>query len=203
MPRVGRVELAGKDMADAEKAIKEALAQTQIKNATVTVDRPQGGGLTDGAVIYLAGEFLKPGRWRIPAGVTPTIVTTVLRSGGLKEKADLTRVRLLRLVSGQPLVEEVNVKAIMSERLQSDMTLNPGDIVMVPAYANVVYVTGNVLRPGAIKLLPDDELTAYSAVLRAGGFSRFANRKKVYILRDMGDGVKKKIPVNIKDLQSV
>ena len=86
--------------------------------------------------------------------------------------------------------------------LQSDLTLNQGDIVMVPAYANVIYVTGNVLKPGAIKLLPDDELTAYSAILRAGGFARFANRKKVYVLRDMGDGAKKKIPVSIKELQS-
>lgn len=203
MPRVGRIQLAGKDFTSAEEAIKEALAQTQIKDATVMVERPQGGFSNDGGVIYLAGEFLKPGAWKVPSGVVPTIVTTIIRSGGLKEGADLTRVRLLRLVNGQPMLEEVNVKAIMNGAgLQSDLTLNAGDVIMVPAYANVVYVTGNVLKPGALKLLPDDELTAYSAILRAGGFARFANRKKVYVLRDMGNGAKKKIPVSIKDLQS-
>jgi protein involved in polysaccharide export with SLBB domain len=73
---------------------------------------------------------------------------------------------------------------------------------MVPAFANVIYVTGNVLKPGPMKLLPDDELTAYSAILRAGGFGRFANKKSVYVLRDLGNGTKKKIPVSIKELQT-
>jgi protein involved in polysaccharide export with SLBB domain len=129
-------------------------------------------------------------------------VTVILRSGGLKPDADLTKVRLLRLVTGQPQVEEVNVQAIMNGAgLPSDLALRPGDIVFVPAFANVIYVTGNVLQPGALKLLPDDELTVYSAILRCGGFARFANRKKVYILRDLGNGAKQRIPVSIKELQ--
>jgi hypothetical protein len=58
-----------------------------------------------------------------------------------------------------------------------------------------------VVKPGTLKLLPDDELTAYSAILRCGGFSRFANKKKVYVLRDRGTGAKQRIPVSIKELQ--
>ncbi len=202
MPRVGRISVAGKDASGAEKAIKEALQVNQIKDSTVMVERPQAGSGSDGAVIYLAGEFVHPGPWKIPQGVGPTAVTTVLRSGGTTPAADLTKVRILRLVSGQPLVEEVNVQAILDGvGLPSDLTLNPGDIVMVPAFANVVYVTGNVMNPNTLKLLPDDELTAYSAILRCGGFSRFANRKKVYVLRDRGNGAKQKIPVSIKELQ--
>jgi protein involved in polysaccharide export with SLBB domain len=202
MPRVGRISVAGKDASGAEKAIKEALQSNQIKEATVMVERPQSGTGSDGAVIYLAGEFMHPGPWKIPQGVGPTAVTTVLRSGGTTPSADLTKVRILRLVSGQPLVEEVNMQAILDGvGLPSDLTLNPGDIIMVPAFANVVYVTGNVVNPNTLKVLPDDELTAYSAILRCGGFSRFANRKKVYVLRDRGNGAKQKIPVSIKELQ--
>jgi len=203
MPRVGRISVAGKDLAGAEKGIKESLQQTQVKDATVMVERPDGGTSGSGPVIYLAGEFTTPGPWKIPAGVAPTVVTTVLRSGGVTESADLTRVRVLRLVSGQPLVEEVNVQAILDGvGLPSDLALSPGDIIMVPAYANVVYVTGNVEKPGTLKLLPDDELTAYSAILRVGGFSRFANRSRVFVLRDRGNGAKQKIPVSIKDINS-
>lgn len=203
LPRVGRIPLAGKDLSGAEKAIKEALQVNQIKEATVMVERPSGAGPGNGdAVIYLAGEFKQPGAWKIPRDLSPTIVTTILRSGGLNAEADLTKVRLLRLVGGEALVEEVNVQAILNGTgLPSDVNLQPGDIVMVPPYANSVYVTGNVMKPGALKLLPDDELTVYSAVLRAGGFSRFANRNKVYVLRDTGNGGKKKIPVSIKELQ--
>ena len=203
MPRVGRISLVGKDLQGAEKAIKDALAINQIKDATVMVERPSGAGPSSDPVIYLAGEFTQPGAWKIPRDLSPTIVTTILRSGGLTGQADLTKVRLLRLVSGQALVEEVNVQAILNGAgLPSDVNLQPGDIVMVPPYANSVYVTGNVMKPGALKLLPDDELTVYSAVLRAGGFSRFANRNRVYVLRDSGNGAKKKIPVSIKSLQA-
>ena len=203
MPRVGRILMAGKDLAGAEKAIKEALQVNQIKNATVMVERPSGGGVSGESVIYLAGEFTQPGAWKIPHDLSPTIVTTILRSGGLTASADLTKVRLLRLVSGEAQVEEVNVQAILNGAgLPSDVSLQPGDIVMVPPFANSVYVTGNVMKPGALKLLPDDELTVYSAILRAGGFSRFANRSKVYVLRDAGNGVKKRIPVSIKEIQN-
>ena len=202
MPRVGRIYVAGKDLAGAEKAIKDALQQTQIRDGTVMVERPEGSSAANGPVIYLAGEFSHPGPWRIPAGISPTVVTTILRSGGVTSSADLTRVRLLRLVGGQPLVEEVNVQAIMDGvGLPSDLALNPGDIIMIPAFANVVYITGNVAKPGQLRMLPDDELTAYSAILRAGGFSRFANRSKVCVLRDRGNGQKQKIPVSVKDIQ--
>jgi protein involved in polysaccharide export with SLBB domain len=156
-----------------------------------------------GEVIYLAGEFQTPGPMRIPEGFSPTIVTTILRAGGLTRVADLTRVKLLRLENGKALVEEVNVQAILDgSGLPSDLALNSGDIIVVPAFSPIVYVTGNVSSPGIIQLTPDEELTAYSAILRSGGFARFANRKKVYVMRDRGNGEKTKIPVNIKEVQA-
>jgi protein involved in polysaccharide export with SLBB domain len=203
MPRVGRVYIAGKDLEGAERAIKTALEDGQIRDGTVMVERPLGSAAGDGPVIYLTGEFRNPGPWRIPSGVSPTAVTTILRSGGLTPSADLTQVRILRLVSGQPMVEEIDVQAIFDGvGLTSDLSLNPGDIVMIPAFANVVYVTGNVAKPGNLRLMPDEELTVMSAILRSGGFARFANRKGVYVLRDRGNGAKQRIPINIGDVQS-
>src|SRR5690606_11309485 len=66
LPRVGRVFVAGKDVAGAEKGIKEALQESQIKDGTVMVERPEGAVGATGPVIYLAGEFSQPGPWRIP-----------------------------------------------------------------------------------------------------------------------------------------
>jgi len=203
MSGAGRIKVAGKDLASAEKAVKDALAVNQIKNATVMVDRAEGKAGATGPVIYLTGEFMHPGPWVIPSGYSPSAVTAILRSGGVNPEADLTRVRVLRLVGGQGLVEEVNVQAILDgSGLTADLPMQAGDIIVVPAVANSVYVTGNVLRPGILKMLPDDELTAYSAILRSGGFARFADRGGVYVLRDRGDGQKQRIPVSIKALQS-
>lgn len=204
LPRVGRIQVAGKDLAGVEKAIKEALETTQLRQGTVMVERAKGVfAEKPGEVIYLAGEFQTPGPMRIPDGFSPTIVTTILRAGGLTRIADLTRVKLLRLENGKALVEEVNVQAILDgSGLPSDLALNSGDIIVVPAFSPIVYVTGNVSNPGIIQLTPDEELTAYSAILRSGGFARFANRKKVYVMRDRGNGEKTKIPVNIKEVQA-
>ena len=117
--------------------------------------------------------------------------------------ADLTHVKLLRLQNGKALVEEVNVQAILEgSGLPSDLALNSGDIIVVPAFAPIIYVTGNVSRPGILQLAPDEQLTAYAAILRSGGFSRFARVKRVYVLRDHGNGEKSKIPVNIKEVQA-
>ncbi len=203
LPRVGRVAVVGKDMGGVERAVKEALEATQLRQATVMVERARGVyAETKTDVVYLAGEFQTPGPMKIPEGFSPTIVTVILRSGGLTPVADLTRVKLLRLEHGRALVEEVNVQAILDGTgLQSDLALNAGDIVVVPAFSPIVYVTGNVQSPRILQLTPDEELTAYSAILRCGGFARFANLSKVYVMRDLGAGEKKKIPVNIKDVQ--
>lgn len=115
--------------------------------------------------------------------------------------ADLTRVKVLRLETGTPLVEELNVESILEGTgLQSDLALAPGDIIVVPAYNPIVYVTGNVAAPGVLALDPDEELTAYTAILRSGGFARFASKKRVFVIRDRGNGEKTKIPINICDV---
>jgi len=202
MPRIGRVQLAGKDIASAEEAIKSALETTQLRQATVMLERTKGVfDPGSGDIIYLAGEFRTPGPMRLPQGFSPTVVTTILRSGGISEVGDLTRVKVLRLESGNALVEDINVEAILEGTgLQSDLALNAGDILVVPAYNPIVYITGNVSQPGVLALYADEQLTAYTAILRAGGFARFAAKKKVYVIRNLGNGEKKKIPINIKDV---
>ena len=200
MPRIGRVQLAGKDLPSAEKAVKDALETTQLRQATVMVERTKGVFDTgSGDVIYLAGEFRTPGPLRLPQGFAPTVVTTILRSGGITEVGDLEAVKVLRLESGSALVEDINVKAILEGTgLQSDLALNAGDILVVPAYNPIVYITGNVGNPGVLTLYADEQLTAYTAILRAGGFARFAAKKRVYVIRNEGNGEKRKIAINIK-----
>jgi protein involved in polysaccharide export with SLBB domain len=204
MPRIGRVQIAGKDLPDSEKSIKEALEASQLRQATVMVERTVESYAPGQAnVVYLAGEFKQTGPLLVPSGYSPTITTIFIRSGGAKDSGDLTRVKLLRLTEGKSLVEEVNVQAILDGAgLTPDVSVQPGDIVVVPAFANRVYVTGNVKTSGIVQLPNDEELTAYAAILRSGGFSRFAKKSGVYVLRNGGNGEKFKIPVSIKSVQA-
>ncbi len=208
LPRVGKVAVAGKVINEAETAIKALLEETQLTKATVTAEfkgkvstaEPPPSDQT--VIIYLAGEFITPGPLKIPEGVQPTLITTIIRSGGITPSGDLTRTKLLRIENGQGAVEEVNVAAILSGNIPpTDIALNPGDIIMIPAFAPVVYVTGNVNKPGTLRLFQDETLTGYAAILRAGGFARFANLKKCYVVRDMGNGEKMQMPLNVKEIQ--
>jgi protein involved in polysaccharide export with SLBB domain len=46
-----------------------------------------------------------------------------------------------------------------------------------------VYIWGQVRNQGAIEMLVNENLTAGKAILRAGGFADFANKKKVKVIR--------------------
>ena len=203
LPAVGRIAVAGKTMQGAEAEVRRALEATQLQHATVMVEKVEGSDVESGPVIFLAGEFNNPHPFRIPPGTKPTVVNVILSCGGLKDDADLTRVKVMRIVANKNVVEEVNVQKILEgSGLTSDLTLSDGDVLMVPAGAlNFIYVTGRVNRPGTQPLHPGDRLTAFSAILNAGGFSRFADQKKVYVLRESPDGTKTRIPVNILAIQ--
>ena len=221
-PDVGRVEIIGMNHSEAEMAIKATLESTMLRTASVTVERipiprtvrmPKRAPVqTQGQyippqkmerdIVYLAGEFLTPGPLLIPPGVKPTLLQTIIRSGGITPSGDMMRVKLLRVFEGKGSVEEVNVAAILSgQEPPVDIELEDGDIVVIPPFAPVVYVTGNVERPGTLRLFQDETLTAYAAILRAGGFARFAALTRVYVVRDLGNGEKAHLPINIKDVQ--
>jgi len=204
MPQVGRIAVAGKSLSAAEAAVKRALQSSQLKNASVMIERKQGADLENGPLIYLSGEFLQPRPWRIPTGVTPTLVNVILSSGGVSDKADLTRVRVMRIAANKSVVEEVNVAKILDGGgLTSDLSLGEGDVITIPAGpANLVYLTGNVLRQGSFPLKQGEKISAYAAILQNGGFARFADQRKVHVLRALPDGTKAKLPVNISAIKS-
>jgi polysaccharide biosynthesis/export protein len=205
LPQIGRVQVAGKTVGQAEAAVRKALQATQLRRATVMIERFEGVTDEAGPMIYLSGEFKNPRPYRIPQGTAPTLVSVMLSAGGVNEKADLTRVKVMRMAANRSVVEEVNVKRILegqSGGLGNDVTLTEGDVVVVPSgSANLVYVTGRVKKPGSYRIGDNEKLTVYGAILQSGGFDHFANEGSVHVLRAMPDGTKAKLPVSIKDVQ--
>lgn len=205
LPQVGRVQVAGKTIGQAEAAVRKALQATQLRRATVMIERFEGVTDEPGPMIYLSGEFNSPRPYRIPAGTAPTLVSVILSSGGVSERADLTRVKVMRMAANRSVVEEVNVKKILegaSGGLGNDVTLTEGDVVVVPSGSlNLVYVTGRVKKPGSYRVGENEKLTVYGAVLQSGGFDHFADLGDVHVLRAMPDGTKAKLPVSIKEVQ--
>ncbi len=200
IPRLPKVYVAGKTLKVVEQVIRDELGRNQLRNATVTLDRVVGqvqAPESSRDYLYITGQVKKPGPWPIPDGYEPTAVTLMLRTA-LTQYADLERVQVLRLVDGRALIETINVKAIMDGAgLTPDFGLKANDIVIVPSKGTgehdrkseqtqsvqLVYVQGNVLKPGTVKLVPPARMTALAAIRHCGGPNRNADLTTLELIR--------------------
>lgn len=88
---------------------------------------------------------------------------------------------------------------VIRDGLKQYITEPQVTVTVIEINSRRVYVTGEVMRPGAYPMLPN--MTVLQVLSSCGGFTQFANTKKIYILR-MQEGKQVKIPVNYKSLVS-
>jgi protein involved in polysaccharide export with SLBB domain len=63
-----------------------------------------------------------------------------------------------------------------------------------------IYVWGQVRNQGPLDISLNENLTAGKAILRAGGFADFANRKRVKVVRGAGPEGKKNFELNMTEI---
>jgi polysaccharide export outer membrane protein len=106
-----------------------------------------------------------------------------------------------------PLLNDVQAAGLtpvqLGEQIASNLTkymTNPQVTVIVSQInSQRIYILGEVARAGSYTLLPD--MTVLQALSDAGGFTPFANTKRVYVLRQ-DSGRQQKFPFNYKDVIS-
>lgn len=105
-----------------------------------------------------------------------------------------------------PTIGDVSASGRTINSFQSTLTSlyqphlqDPTVVVSLESAAAGVYVSGEVLRPGKIPL--DRPMTALEAVMEAGGFTKFANPKKVLVIRKQG-GNQQRYVLNMNDALS-
>jgi polysaccharide biosynthesis/export protein len=106
-----------------------------------------------------------------------------------------------------PLVNDVQAAGLTPAQLAAQITSNLTKYMTNPQVTVIVsqinsqriYVLGEVIRAGGYALLPD--MTVLQALSDAGGFTAFANAKKIYVLRQ-DNGKQQKISFNYKDVIS-
>ncbi|MEQ1935236.1 MAG: polysaccharide biosynthesis/export family protein, partial [Fimbriimonadaceae bacterium] len=130
----------------------------------------------------------------------------------IREKGDIIFPKLGRVVVAGLAVEAAQQKiqqALQGTQLQS-ATVIADRISQVPGGNNfeekpkiLVFVTGKVNRPGQhmIAINSGDAVYAYEAVLVAGGVTQFADEKHAYILRKGDQGIRDKIPLNLRSIR--
>jgi polysaccharide export outer membrane protein len=88
-------------------------------------------------------------------------------------------------------------RAVARGNVQADLELTPDDLLVIPSAARVVYVLGQVNKPGSFDLPADARLTVSMAVSQAGSWTKFASIGRIQILRQPPTGDPVKITVDL------
>jgi polysaccharide biosynthesis/export protein len=190
MPLIGDVRIAGLSDSEAEGAIEAKLRQGNVlKDPQVSVYVKDYGS----SGISVAGEVAKPGFYSV---LGPHRLFDVLQAaGGTTDKAANEVVISHR---GQQNATTLSISKNPAEMAASNVDLKPGDTVVVPR-AGIVYVLGEVTRPGGYVLNSTGGVTVLQVVAVAGGPTHVASPGKTRLLRRTGNGFQEQ-PINLKKL---
>ncbi|MES2506359.1 MAG: polysaccharide biosynthesis/export family protein [Verrucomicrobiota bacterium] len=147
IPRAGRVNVAGLSREEAEPRVREFLLKTQLKEATVIVERTPSlanstaagaGGAAAASIprvlIYITGSVPRTGGHAIPVppGKTVGVYEALLISGGLGKFATLDKVEIFRFdANGRRKKSVIDMRPIMKGEAE-DPGIAEGDIINVP-----------------------------------------------------------------------
>ena len=189
LPLVGSVSLASLQVEEAQALIRERLVEGgYLRDPEITLYIVEYA--TQGVAVV--GEVKKPGIYPIfgvhhlldyiaqAEGLT-TLAGTGVSITGRDPASVVRRVRLSR--SGTPDAE-------------NNPEIFPGDTIFVEK-AGVVYVVGDVGRPGGFPLNHEERLTLLQALALAEGVNRTAAEKSAKLIRNQQSG-RTEIPIDLK-----
>lgn len=136
--------------------------------------------------VAIMGEVLRPGNYPV---VTPRNVIDVLTlAGGLTPQAD-RHITIQHRLDGSGNSSSVRQHVFLpndaNAALSAQVLVRPGDLIIVPK-AGIVYILGDVGRPGGYVMQDDSTLTVLQAVALASGANRTASESHVRLIRRSG-----------------
>ena len=188
LPVAGRLIAAGKTSTQLEAEIRERL-RSSLKNPSVTVTVTEFRE----EPVAVTGEVVSPGIKQVHG--SKSLMEVLAEAGGLKPDAGPT-VRITRLRTEGPLplpdthidatgmyvVGEIRIRPILAgENPAENINILPHDLVTVPA-AELIYVLGEVAKPGAYEL-STARISVLDALALAGGSARNASSSRARVLR--------------------
>ena len=199
---VGRVIVAGLTVREIEQQLTQRLLDGYVRQPRVTVEVSQFRSRK----VFILGEVRTPGQYALDGDVT--LLEVLALAGALTESAgDQVSIRRAKepsaavgaLLPDDPQsveVVRVSMADLQSGRLSSNLMLEDGDTIIVPA-APRVFVTGHVRTPGAVVLR--GRLTVQQAIALAGGLTERGSTRGMKIRREVAPGRFEEINVKLTD----
>ena len=181
IPDIGLVSLNGMTIRQADSYMKRKLGQIYSVDGE---DAKSEIKLTLGNIrtiqVNLMGEVAVPGTYYLSS--LSNLYHALYRAGGVSDLGSLRDIQLVR--KGKKVASVDVYDFIMNGKTPDNINLEEGDIIVVPAYARLVEVAGNVKRPMTYELR--DGETVASLLDYAGGFSGNAYKENVRVVRQNG-----------------
>jgi polysaccharide biosynthesis/export protein len=210
IPLLGPVSVAGSTPRELESHLEDRLRETYMRDPHVSVQildiRSQG--------VSVVGAVGAPGVYQVSG--SKTLLEVLAMAQGLNEQAGNSvfvmrpgkgAAELPALAADGTLAEapapadgrviEVDLGALLeSGDASQNVVVRPGDIVQVRP-AGLVYVVGEVNRPGGFTIPAGEPLTVLQALALAEGLGSTAAASRSAIVRELPGGERMEIPVDL------
>ncbi len=188
------LHIGGLTPAAAATKIQAYFIESKFMNhpvVTLTVDQYATQSISVLGQVKLPGVF--------PVTAPRSVLDAVAMGGGLMDTADRHITIQRRDHSIKPVTYDLSNDSVVA--MQNQVTVYPGDIVLVPK-ANIAYVLGDVARPGGIIMQNNhSEMTALQAVALAGGTRTSAVPSKAKLIHKSLDGSFQEVDLNFSRIQ--
>jgi len=205
VPFIGSVSAAGRTILELENFITKPLIRDYFVNPEVNISVKEYHSLQ----YFISGAIESPGLYEMTSRAT--LLELLAKAGGVLPTRG--NVAYIQRRSGNRIGKEMNakdgsgrtdsIKVDLKKLLdQGDMSQNraleSGDVIYIPPEKvlnladSKIYVGGEVKKPGLFNFQPG--LTALSACIMAGGFTKFAAPNRTRVIRQQGD---KKVIIKI------
>lgn len=185
---LGSQHVAGMTTSEVQALIEDGLRKGDyVQDPHVSVMIHEYG--TQG--VSVLGQVGKPGVY--PVLGKRTLLDLISEAGGITTIA-AHEATVKRRQGGEVFTASLSDNP--GELLASEVELWPGDTVVVPK-AGIVYVIGDVGRPGGFLMENNGRVTLLEAVALASGVNRTASQRKTRLIRKTPNGYDEK-PVNLK-----
>jgi polysaccharide export outer membrane protein len=192
LPVLGRVHVAGLTAQGAAVEIQDELKEKGLLiDPHVTVSTTEFA--SQGATVF--GEVRSPGVY--PTLGSRRLLDMLALAGGVSNTAG----RLVTIVHrGDPEhpIQVALQPTPAAMREQKNPVILPGDTVDV-AKAGVIYILGDVLRPGGILVDNNERLSVIEALSLAGGIDKTAAMSKTQLIRKLPAG-REEVDLDLKKI---
>ena len=194
LPMAGKIHAAGMTTAQLEQELTSRLKH-YILDPQVTIYISEFRSMT----VTVQGAVDKPGR--IQTEGQKTLLGVLMMAGGTKSPGStLTVTReaeygsiplpgVRKDLAGRYTTVELPIRDVSdASSAAANLIMQPEDVVSVSMEQRLVYIMGEVNRPGAVELVTQDSISIVQVLAVAGGITKTASPGKTAILRRDSEG---------------